>query len=169
MKRNIDVIKDVNGNKIVMINDILFKGRQNIKWVDVESYLKLYIGEFIEVVDSHDIIYIGSDLPDEYTGSNYTMKLKGAVAKAKANAAQGIPEIIEIANNKRFQKNLAEKHKKDAKFGWYRYDSRFALPVYDENNEVLKYNVFCAEIIIRHAENGKLYLYDIINIRKETK
>ena len=30
MERNISVIKDVNGNKIVVINDICFKGRQNI-------------------------------------------------------------------------------------------------------------------------------------------
>ncbi len=44
-----------------------------------------------------EIIYIGNDLPDEYTGSNYTAKLKGALAKAKANAAQGIPEMIEIS------------------------------------------------------------------------
>ncbi len=30
MERNISVIKDVNGNQIVVINDIRFKGRQNI-------------------------------------------------------------------------------------------------------------------------------------------
>ena len=34
--------------------------------------------------------------------------MKGALAKAKANAAQGIPEIIEIAGNKRFRENLAK-------------------------------------------------------------
>ena len=52
--------------------------------------------------------------------------------------------------------------------GWYRYDSRFAIPVFDENNDVLRYNVFHAELVIRHSENGKLYLYDVINIKKET-
>ena len=30
-----------------------------------------------------DTIYIGNDLPNEYTGSVYTYKLKGAAAKAK--------------------------------------------------------------------------------------
>ena len=49
-----------------------------------------------------DIIYIGKDLPDEYTGSKYTHKLKGGNAKAKANAAQGIPELLEIAEGKHF-------------------------------------------------------------------
>ena len=95
-------------------------------------------------------------------------KLKGALAKAKANAAQGIPEMIEISGNKRFRENLAKKHDKNARFGWYRYDSRFALPVFDDDGEVLRYNVFHVELVIRHAEDKKLYLYDIINIKKET-
>lgn len=131
-------------------------------------YLKQYVGDFIEIADSKEIVYIGNDLPDEYTGSNYTAKLRGALAKAKANAAQGLPEIVEIAKNKRFRENLAKKHKNNAQFGWYRYDSRFALPIFDENGEVSRYNVFHVEIVIRHASDGKLYLYDIINIKKET-
>ena len=160
MERNISVIKDVKGNQIVIVNDIRFKGKRNIDWDEV--------GEFIEIAGIKEIIYIVSDLPDEYSGSNYTAKLKGALAKAKANAAQGIPEMIEIAENRRFQENLERKHNKNAKYGWYRYDSRFAIPIFDENNDVLRYNVFHAELVIRHSENRKLYLYDIINIKKET-
>ena len=48
------------------------------------------------------------------------------------------------------------------------YDSRFALPVYNEVGEVERYNVFHASMIIRHANDGKKYLYDIIDIKKET-
>ena len=44
MERNISVVKDVNGNQIVVINDIQFKGRQNINWDEVEQYLKQYVG-----------------------------------------------------------------------------------------------------------------------------
>ena len=68
-------------------------------------------------------IYVGSDFPDEYTGSKDTARLKGTLAKAKANAAQGIPELVKIATNKRYQENLKDKHIKDAKYDWYRYDS----------------------------------------------
>ena len=114
MERNISVIKDVNGKQIVIVNDIRFKGKRNIDWDEVEQYLKQYVGEFIEIAESKEIIYIGSDLPDEYSGSKYTAKLKGALAKAKANASQGIPEIIEIAENKRFQENLERKHSKNS-------------------------------------------------------
>ena len=34
---------------------------------------------------------IGTDLPDEYTNSNYTHRLKGTSAKAKANAVFALP------------------------------------------------------------------------------
>jgi hypothetical protein len=127
-----------------------------------------YVGEFYEIADTKDLIYIGSDLPDEYANSNYTHRLKGASAKAKANAAQGIPEMIEIATGKQFQDNRKDKHNNDAKYGWYRYESRFALPVFNESGEVERYNVFHVLMLMRHAKDGKLYLYDIMEIKKET-
>ena len=55
------------------------------------------------------MIYIGTDLPDEYTHSNYTMLLRGTNAKAKANAAQGLPQLIEIAKEKAHKDNYKEK------------------------------------------------------------
>lgn len=168
MERNIDVIKDADGNSIVMINDIRFKGKRSVNWDDVRLYLRNYVGEVYQVMDTKDSIYIGLDLPNEYTGSNYTYSLKGTVAKAKANASQGIPELIEIAVGKHFRENNEEKHNRNAKYGWYRYDSRFALPVYGSDGEVERYNVFHASLLVRHNENGKMYLYDIIDIKKET-
>ena len=45
MNRNISLIKDINGNKIVVINDIIFKGKRLINWDEVENYLKKYVGE----------------------------------------------------------------------------------------------------------------------------
>lgn len=167
-QRNVAVIQDVDGNNIVFINDIIFMGKQSIKWNDVEAYLKRFVGEFYLISDTEDEIYIGADLPDEYAHSEYTRVLKGANAKAKANAAQGIPELIEIATEKRHTENSKKKHEKDAKYGWYRYESRFALPVYSERREVIRYNVYHVAMIIRHSEDGKKYLYDIMNIKKET-
>ena len=47
------------------------------------------------------------------------------------------PELIEIAVGKHYQENISKgMHWRNAKFGWYRYDSRFALPVYDEVGEM---------------------------------
>lgn len=168
MERNVNIICDLDGSKIVVINDIIFKGRQKIEWSEVEKYLKQFVGECHDIIETDDMIYIGSDLPDEFTGSHDTKKLKGALAKAKANAAQGLPELIEIASKKRFKENLKEKHNFNAEFGWYRYDSKFALPVYNENEELERFNIFKVVLLIRHAHDGKLYLYDLVNIKKET-
>ena len=76
--------------------------------------------------------------------------------------------MIEIAVGKHFRENHEDKHKRDEKNGWYRYDSRFALPVYHAEGELERYNVFHASMLIRHSNDGKMYLYDVIDIKKET-
>ena len=169
MDRNVNIINDLEGHQIVLINDIRFKGKRKVNWKDVEDYLKEFVGDFYSIASTGEIVYIGVDLPDEYTRSNYTARLKGGSAKAEANAAQGIPEMIEIATGKRYEENRKDKHDNNAKFGWYRYESRFALPVYDESGEVERYNVFHALMLMRHSKDGKLYLYDIMEIKKETR
>lgn len=166
--RNANIIEDTDGKKIVVIHNIKFKGKRNINWDEVKEYLKTFVGDFYKIADTGDIVYIGNDFPNEYTGSEYTYKLHGTASKAKANATQGIPELLEIALGKHFRENREEKHNRNAKFGWYRYDSHFALPVYDGKGETERYNVFHASMIIRHSENRKFYLYDIIDIKKET-
>lgn len=168
MERKVNVIEDLDGRKTVVIQDIRFKGKRAIDWDDVEKYLIDFIGEIYNISEADEEIYIGNDLPSEYAGSVYTKQLKGTVAKAKANAAQGLPEIIEIAANPRFEENHKRKHSRDARYGWYRYDTRFALPVYDEYGEIERFNVFNASLLIRHALNGKKYLYDVTEIKKET-
>jgi hypothetical protein len=50
----------------------------------------------------------------------------------------------------------------DAKYGWYKYESRFALPVFASDGEVERYNVFHVAMILRHDKDGKKYLYDIM-------
>ena len=167
MERNVEVVKDLLGNKVVVIQDIRFKGKRAVRWSDVEKYLKQYVGEAHLIKSTNDLVYIGADLPDEYTHSNYTHILKGANAKAKANAAQGLPELLMIATEKEYEINRKEKHSQDAQKGWYYYHTRFALPLYNNKNKTEEYNVYTACLVINCASNGKLYLYDIVDIKKE--
>lgn len=162
------IIEDKDGKEVVLIDNIMFKGKRKINWKEVERYLKEYVGKSYVIMETSEKIYIGKEFPDEYVGSQDTARLKGALAKAKANAAQGVAQIIKIATNPTFSDNYEEKHIHNAKYGWKRYDSRFALPVYDELGNVGRYNVFTARILIRCAEDGKKYLYDILRIKKET-
>lgn len=98
----------------------------------------------------------------------YTRKLQGGLVKAKANMVQGIPEMIEIATDKLWKEDFNQKHGKRAEHGWYRYNSRFALPVLDEYGDIVSFNHYVAVLIVWHASDNKLYLYDIQNIKKET-
>lgn len=168
MEKSVRVISDKEDRKVVVIPEILFKGKRAVPWDTVKEYLRKYVGNCYKIETTEDMVYIGSDLPDEYTGSRYTYSLKGANAKAKANAAQGIPELLQTATGKYFRENSGDKHLRDAAYGWYRYDAYFALSVCNEKGETERYNMYHASMLIRHAKDGKYYLYDILDIKKET-
>lgn len=165
---NVSIIADVDGNKVVVINDLRFKRSKKVDWNTVENYLKEYIGDCAEILDTNEMVYIGSDFPDEYAHSKDTKVLRGPNEYAKANASSAIKELIQIASNKAFTENHKDKHNSKAKYGWYRYDTRFAVPKYDNYGELAGYNIFKGRLVIRHAQDGKLYLYDILRIKKET-
>ena len=161
------IVKDKLGRSIVVLPDTIFKNKQNIDWTAVENYLRKYIGQIVTMAETKDVVYIGGDFPNEYKGSIYTKRLKGANAKAKANAAQSIIDMLEIATEKRYRENYKEKHLADAGNGWYYYTTRFAMPVYENSVITDIYNVYSACLIINCNKFGKMYLYDLINIKKE--
>ena len=146
------------------VPQIIFKNKQNIPWNEVEQYLKKYIGKSFLVKEYGDVIHIAGEFPDEFTESQYTKKLRGGLAKAKANSGQVIGEMIENAQNRRWIENKDEKHNKEASGGWYRYDVAFTIPVDDAG--AVRRNTYQATAVVR-IKKDKLYLYDIINIKKE--
>lgn len=165
---NVSIIVDANGDRVVVINNLRFKRSKRVDWNTVEAYLKEYIGNCAEILDTNEMVYIGSDFPDEYSHSKDTKVLRGPNEYAKANASIAIKELIQIASNKAFSENHKDKHNSKAKYGWYRYDTRFAIPKYNNDGELAGYNIFKGRLVIRHAQDGKLYLYDILRIKKET-
>ena len=114
-ERNISIIRDVDGNNIVLINDILFKSRRSIEWDEIEKLLRKFIGNYYEIAETAEKIYIGSDFPDEFAHSKYTKAIKGANEKAKANSVSAIGDLISIADNKMmypdYEKNMAARQK----------------------------------------------------------
>ena len=38
-------VLDENGNKVVVLPDIIFSNKQNIDWNEVEKYLERFVGE----------------------------------------------------------------------------------------------------------------------------
>lgn len=164
----VSIVSDPDGKKVVLINDVRFKSRRGIDWNEIEKYLKQYIGECYEILETSEKVYIGTDFPDEYAHSKDTKSAKGANEKAKANAVTAIEELIEIATDKAETPDYSGKHGKKAQYGWYRYNTRFGIPVYNESGSLERYNVFRARILVRRDKDGKLYLYDVVTIKKET-
>ena len=58
MNRNVTLITEPDGKKIVLINDVRFKGKTRKDWSDVENYLKQYVGEFYEIEETSDKVFI---------------------------------------------------------------------------------------------------------------
>jgi len=152
--------------RIVRIKECPFAGKQNINWNEVEAFLKKYIGKEILIDSTKDKILIPKGFPDEYTGSAYTKKLRGAVAKAKANATTELEALVKQAENRRYVENKEDKHEKDASKGWYRYDTFFSIPVRGEDEKEYRENIYRATLVVRINNRG-CELYDVVNIKKE--
>lgn len=54
MDGNVNIIVGLDGKKIVLINDIRFKGKKREDWKEVEDYLKEYVGEFYEIAETSE-------------------------------------------------------------------------------------------------------------------
>ena len=152
----------------IKVSEILFKGKQNIPWNKVRDYMRRFVGKVFVVKEYGDEIKFNSESASEFTGSVYSERLRGGLAKTKANISQIIPELIIEATNRRWLENKNEKHKGDASLGWNRYDVYFTVPVYNEEDQSVRWNYYRATLIVRINEKG-LFFHDIINIKKEAR
>lgn len=163
--------RTVDGKQVVWIEDNILKENKNNLPVHqyIADYISKHIGDVYTIIESGKSVYLGEDLPGEYTQSKYTQGLKKrkGILSAKNRGASDLGGMIEIATNRRWEKTN-HTHNKDAKYGIYRYDTRFGFPVKDANGNVIGANIYTAELLIRNASNGKKYLYDVVNIKKDT-
>ena len=60
-----------------------------------------------------------------------------------------IGELIQISDKKAEFPDYGNRHGNKAKNGWYRYDTRFGIPVYSEVGEIERYNIFRARMLVR--------------------
>lgn len=135
-----------------------------------EAYLKTLVDTehpFSTILVDAQPVYIGKDLPGEYKGSEYTHRLNRSTRQVKMQAATNLDEMLLLAENGEWRENVKDRHKQDAKNGWYRYSTRFALPVLDIKKAVDHYTVYSGTLLIRNDADGKSYLYDLLDIKKE--
>lgn len=136
MDSNVTIITEPTGKRIVLINDLRFKRKTKEEWCEIEAYLKEYIGKYYEISETAEKVHSGKDFPYEFTHGKDKTILKGPNLKAKANASLAIGELIQIADNKSVSVDYENKHGDKAKYGWYRYDTRLSLSVYNDKGEI---------------------------------
>lgn len=152
-----------DGAPYVLVENKMTKAQLS-NYQTVADYIAEHIGEAYTILESGQKVYIGKDLPNEYTQSQYTKRiLQTSKLTAKNKAVSNLGEMIEIASNRRWEKTRHAGNK-DAPYGMYRYDTTFAFPVQGG----ARYKAFDAELVIRNASDGKKYLYDIVSIKENT-
>lgn len=162
-------VREVGGQQIAWIENSGLSNKDLHDHKKIAEYIGRHIGEVYTVIESGQRVYIGEDLPSEYTQSEYTKRLlrkNPATLNAKKRAVDALGDMIEIASGRRWEK-AKHTHNKDAKFGMYRYNSRFAFAV-NGGDGVRNVRAYDVELLIRNASDGKKYLYDIVNIKKNT-
>lgn len=112
-------------------------------------------------------VVVDSKCIDELAHSQYNMRIKGKLRIIKANLLVELEKIIRYATNERWTKDYDNKHKKSASNGWNRYDVHFSYPKNDINGNIITAERYKATMVVRINEKQELYLYDIINIKKE--
>lgn len=167
MEKEVKVLFDEDESAVIVLPDIIFRNKNNIDWQAVEEYLQKYVGQIVTVIESKEKIHIGNSFPNEFKGSDYTKRIRGSNARAKANATQGILELIQYAGNKKSSESRKDKHRKNAKGGWHYYSVKFAFPIYENEKITNNYNIYSGCLVVNCAKNKKLYLYDLVDIKKE--
>ena len=163
-------IRKVDGKSVVWIENSSLTNKKLNNHKAVADFIARHIGEVYTIIESGQKVYIGPDLPGEYTQSRYTTYLRNtdrASARAKNKAVDGLGELIETATNRQWEQTR-HTQSKDAEYGMYRYDGTFAFPVKGSDGTVQRVRAYDAELLIRNASDGKKYLYDIVNIKENT-
>ncbi len=153
-----------DGRNYVMVENAMTNAELK-NYQTIANYIAQNIGAVYTIIESGQRVYIGKDLPNEYTHSKYTQRIaNSAKQRAKNRAVSNLGEMVEIATNRRWEKTR-HPNNKDAAYGMYRYDTTFAFPVKGENGV---YRAYDAELLIRNASDGRKYLYDIVSIKENT-
>ena len=99
-------LRDVNGKQIAWIENSGLTNKQLADHQAVADYIADHIGDVYTIIESGQKVYIGEEMPHEYTQSRYTKSIlnRRASLNAKNRALSGLQDMIEIATNRRWEK-----------------------------------------------------------------
>lgn len=146
---------------------VIRKFTGKIDWKLIKSLLLLLVGKEYAIKETKEIIKVDKKFVKEYVSSKYTKGLNSTFKKIKANLSNLIEELIENASHPKTENNKEDKHKSDAYKGWKKFTSRFIIETYDSNSNKMVMQKYTCVIVARCPNYKEMYLYDIVNIKKE--
>lgn len=173
----------------VVRNSLVFTSKGKTVWIDEDitknkpkdvTYTE-FVGNYIaDMIDGNETyieslpesgmpVYANEDLAGEFTNSKYTKRLRNKKHDkfyAKMKLAKSLDELVKIATGRNWEKAIHTENK-DAKYGIYKYKSRFAFPNINDMGEVKSVSAYTCDVLIINASNGKKYLYDVLNIKED--
>lgn len=138
----------------------------------VKDTILKYIPHQFRINSDGNIVSFNQQSADEYLYSKSAQRLYKAapkLLKGKNIIAGNLGEVIAIAKNGQLEQNQKGIHVNDSsigKRGFYHYDTLFAIPVKDSNNNIVDYYVYEADLVLDNNADGNAYFYDLVNIKK---
>ena len=104
-------IREIDGRVMPVIDT-----KNDTREVSVaQSYLKTLINEekpFATILMDDQAVYVGKDLPGEYTHSTYTEQLRKALRSVKMQAATNLDDMLDLAEKKKVISSVSSTAKK---------------------------------------------------------
>ena len=138
-----------------------------IDWEIIRQQLLRILKKTVIIKENNMLVKFDKRFIKEYTASLYTQRSNKKIKSIKANIAIKIIDLIENSGHIVREENLKSKHKRDAYFGWEKYKCRFK---YESKNElgIVMIEYFSCCVVIRCPNINEKYIYDIVDIKKET-
>ena len=127
---------------------------------ETKNKLSKKIGESYTLIESGQKINIDKDFTEEYIYSKSAISLTTNRKIIKFKIIENLKEIIENSHSRLYSNDKKEKHKIDAKYGFYKYKINFSI-IINKKEELYE-----GIVLIRNDANKKKYLYDILGIKK---
>ena len=161
IRGNMAVVVNMRGNhyyahRVVMPDGTVFKFSQKNKEVKQEAYRG---GTNNSSLANTTSITSNNSIPNDTENVN---------KKSYSFGEEDLDFGLYLSEDSEVAENLKESGRAvGAIFGKTKGAARFAISVYDSNGNVVNYQVYSATLLIRNDANGKKYLYDILDIKKE--
>lgn len=138
-----------------------------VDWSAARMKLLKLVKNVITIKENNAKVKFDRKFIKEFTASKYTQSANKKIKNIKANLVDNITELVENAGHIFIEINNKDKHRIDSGYRWEKYKCLFRFNSLDElgNNVSIIYS--CC-IVIRCPNFKEKYIYDIVDIKKET-